>query len=428
MSLKKDNSLVIVSCIIILFVLSVIFLVPSIREDIITGLASIAGFNVSVSVIHVSFDINNREQLDPVIVNGTNITIKMPLTYYDNISMNLTTNKPAGFECGSDWYINESGSIKSVSVNGSAISWQADKSVKNTYLYFEVPPPTITSEVTYTGDSYYEKTIVIDSCCPLINVSANISVSTNYEDYILYLIENNTLINRTDEYHLQVSNGRAYFYDFNLSNNKTFRIQAAPNATLVERVVRRGGGGGGGGGSALPLLNYTPTQQFFVEPNHINIITSEPAPLDLSIKIYNLKGTEKTFNISFTTNFVYDMISSITIPHKDFVEVPVHIDTTGLKPGNYTDYVSVRSDGDEEKVIITLNLLETEVGVEGAEEKTPAKEQPRQIIGEEQKEGVIRGKKVKNTLRVVLLVISGLLLMAAIVFLHLGRRTKIVRY
>jgi len=409
----------------LLLLASSTLLFPSMTNSIITGLASIIGLPVTLNITHVSFDTGNREQLDPVIVNGNNITIRIPVTYYDNITMNITTNKPTGFECGYDWYINESGNIKSVIVNGTNISWEADKSVKNTYLYFEAPPPLIISEVTYTGDSYYEKTITISSCCALINVSVNVSVSEDYEDYTLYLIENNTLINKTGEYHLQVSNGRATFYSFNLSN-KTFRIQATPNATLVERVIRVGGGGGGGRGG-IPMLNYTPTQPFFVEPNYISIITSAQGPLKANITIYNLRGEEKTFNISFTTNFIYDMRSSITLPHKDFAEIPIYMDTTGLEPGDYTDYVYVRSGDTEERVTVNLELLEAE---EEAEEKTPVQEQPKQIIIGEEKEQVTRemGVKKKSAMLTLLLVISSLLLLAGVVFLYLRKKTKIIRY
>nr|MCK4930159.1 hypothetical protein [Nanoarchaeota archaeon] len=408
MSLKKSNTLLIAFSVLLLLIASTSLLFPGITDNIITGLAGIASFPVSLSVIHITFDIDNREQLDNVVVNGTNITIKMPVNYSDNITINLTTDKPEGFECGFDWYINESGNIKNVSVNDTELSWEADKAIKDTDIYFEVSPPTITSEVVYTGDSYYEKTMVIDSCAPLINVSVNVSVSTNYEDYILYLIENNTQINKTAEYHLQVSNGTAFFYGFNLTSNMTFRLRATPDVTLVERVVRIGGVGG-----VIPLLNYTPTKQFFVDPNYISITTKTLGLLEAYITIYNLRGTEKEFNISYTTNFVYDVISSIIIPHKDSAEIPIYINTTTLEPGKYTDYVYVRTNGDEEKVTIDLELVEVEEEVE--EEKLPEEEQPRPIPVVEEEE--IKEKKI-NMLVIILLMI-GLFLITFFVLLHL---------
>ena len=432
MSLRKNKTLLITLSVLILLILSVALLFPSITKQVITGLASIDTFFVSVSVIHAFIDIDNRTQLDPVIVNGTNITIRAPIIYYANITVNLTLDMPTGFECGVDWYVNESGSIKNVTVNGTELSWEADKSVKNTSIYFDVPPPTIISQVVYTGDSYYERTIIIESCAPLANISANVSVSTLYEDYVLYLIENNTLINRTAEYSLQVSNGRAFFSGFNLSNNKTFRIQAAPNATIVQQIVNVGssGGGGGGGGGAIPLINYTPTQQFSVEPNHISIITSERGPLEASILIYNLRGADKEFTISFTKNFISSIASTVFILHKEFVEVPVYMNTTGIMTGEYTDYIYVRYEDDEEKVTVALNLLEPGAEEAGAGEGIPpGEEQPALITAIEEERFRERGKGEKpNVLATILVIIGGLCIMGAVVFLHLRRRTRTIKF
>src|SRR4030042_93993 len=425
MSLNKTDTWVIASSVIIIIIITLAFLFPRIVDNIITGLASSATFDVSVSVIHAVFEINNRTQLDLVLVNGTNINITMPVTYYDNITMNLSLEIPTGFECGFGWYVNESGSIKSVTANTTYLSWEADKSVKDTDLYFEAPPPSIISEVIYTGDSYYEKNIVIESCCPLSNVSVNISVSMNYQDYILYQIENNTLVNKTGEYHLQVANGWAYFYGFNLSN-KSFRIQAAPNATIVERIITvgGGGGGGGGGGAAVPLLNYTPGQKFLVEPNYISIITSVQDLIASPIIIYNLKGEDETFNISSTGGFIIIPTSTVTIWHKDYMRVPVYINTSGLSPGKYTGYIYVRSDKEEENVTVGLELLESQREV-GGQEKPPTEQQPGAITSESKEEG---GRARISVLRIVLISIIGLLLMGAVVFLHLRSRTRIIRY
>ncbi|MBW2991007.1 hypothetical protein KY348_04860 [Candidatus Woesearchaeota archaeon] len=427
MSLRNNNTLLITLCVLIFLIMSISLLFPSIPESIITGIPVIDSFNVTVSIMHAVFDTSNRTQLDNVLVNGSNITMNMHVIYYDNITMNLTLDKPTGFECGLDWYINESGSIKNVTVNGTELTWEADKSIKDTFIYFEVSAPLITSDVIYTGDSYYERTMVFESCCPLINASANISVSTDYQDYVLYLIENNTLINRSSEYHLQVSNARATFYDFNLSNNKTFRIQAAPNVSIVNIIIHSGGGGGGGGGGAMPLINYTPTQQFLVEPNYLSITTMVPGFLEHYLTIYNLRGTEKDFNISFTTNFVYHVTSKVTIPHKDSATIPIYINTSGLEPGEYTDHITVSDGKDEENITITLSLLEAD-DMRTGEEKLPDEEQPTPISDlEKEKLKKERGEKT-NLFATLAIILGGLIIMGVVVFLHLKRGTKVIKF
>lgn len=414
----------------VLIVVSIAFFFPNITNSIITGFASIAGFGVSLSVTHARFNITNRTQIDMVIVDGSNITLRMYMHYYDNITMNLTLDKPADFECGFDWYVNESGTIKNITVNGNTLSWEADKSIKDTFLFFEVPPPSIPSEVEYTGDSFYEKTLTISSCCPLSDVTANISVNSAYAFYTLYLIENNTLTNKTTEYNLQVSNDRAIFSGFNLSN-KTFRLIANPDAAQVVAVVTVGSSSGGGGGGAVPLLNYTPTQKFIVEPNYMSIITSSLGPIETEIIIYNFRGGDKEFSISYTNNFIYDIQSTVMVPAKEFLTVPVHIDTSLLTPGKYTDFIGVSHEGIEEEVTVALQILkspETEGISDSGEEagSISAEEQQPGIISENQKKKEV--KKNANTWGIILAVLGGLLLMGGVVFFHLRSKTRVIKY
>ncbi len=397
---------------------------PTTTQNLITGFASIAGFNVSISIIHAEINILGVAQLDPVIVEGSNITLRMPVTYYDNITMNLTIDKPAGYECGYDWYINESGVLKNITVNNTELSWLADKSIKNTSLYFDVSNPTITTQTIYTGDSYYENTFTIYSCCPLTNASANITANSDYDNYMLYEIINNTLVNKTQEYHLEVSNTTASFHGFNLSN-KTFRLKAEPDEEVVQQVVQIGSSGGGGSGGAMPLINYSTDQQFIVEPNYLSITTSEQKIITEEITIYNLRGVDKDFNITYTNNFIYDVPSTISVPHKEFEEIPINKNTQGLNPGVYTDYVYVKTSKREEKVTVKLNMEEPEIitVTEQEEEEAAAEtQQPRPI--QKPKE------KITNPIPSSALIITGIiiLIISVAVLIYKRSKTKIIRF
>jgi len=428
MSLTKGNTAIITFSVMLFILAFTTMLLPEIIDNFITGFASIASINVSVSITHVAIDASNRTQMDLPYLNSTNVTIRMPIRYYGNITMNLSAEMPTGFECGFGWYINESGTIKSISDNGTDLFWQADKTIANTYLYFDVPAPSLISDIIYTGDSYYERTFTIYSCCPLANASANLSVSTNYQDYVLYLIDNNTLINKSAEYHFQVINSIASFYGFNLSN-KTFRIQAVPNATIVEKIIKGGGGGGGGGGGTVPLLNYSQNQQFFVEPNYINISSYTRGLLEAYITIYNLRGEDKNFNISYTKNFISQLAGTATVPSKGFKKIPVLMNTDRFASGKYKDYIIVKSGNREEQVTIELELLEPQKIVI----KAPTEEQPQIIPNQGGKATSDKttqgaGKPLLSPMKSILIFVIGLGVIGLMVFLQLRSKSKTIKY
>jgi len=422
MSLKRNKALLIVLSALILLVLAFALLFPGIIDSIITGFAPFDTFSVTLSATHMDININDRIQLDLVLVNGTNITIKAPVTYYGTIVMNLSSDIPSGFECGFDWYINESGVIKNISVSGTNLTWEANKVVNNTFLYFEVPPPTVLSEVTYTGDSYYEKTFTVDSCCALINVSINVSVNQNYTNYALYQIINSTLVNKTDDYNLVVSNGTAHFSGFNLSN-KTFRLTAEPAPEVIQVIIHTGSTGGGGG-ITIPMIDYNTTKAFIVEPNYISIVTTMPAMYESIITIYNLRGGEKNFIINHTDNFIYDVESNVIIPHKEFLDIQVHMNASALQPGKYTDYIYITDGDDVEKVTVNLEMLEIgeeEVGEAGV---MPEEQQPAPVSPEEGEPGSdLKYEKRFSLLVLILTLVAGLILVSATIYFHLkGKR------
>lgn len=423
MSLKTNKSWnkswFIIIFALILLIVSVSLFFPAFTERLITGFAPFDTFSVSLSATHVDVNISNRTQIDPVIVNATNTTIKMPVIYYGNAVMNVSIDIPSGFECSFDWYINESGIIKNVTDNGTELTWEANKIVNNTFLYFEAPPPSITSMVVLTGDSYYEKTLTIDSCCPLIDVSVNVTVDQNYTNYTLYQIINGTLINQTSDYNLVVFNGTASFSGFNLSN-KTFRLAGSPAPEVVQTVIHVGSSGGSGS-SAVPVINYTPTQDFFVEPNYISVVTRIPSIYDSIITIYNLRGGEKNFTINHTGLFVYDVLQRISIPQKTYAEVSIGINASSLEIGKHTDYVYVSDGTDVETVTVTVEILDASQ-VKGG--MFPQEQQPGLIgLGDEEPDSAAKfspeQEKKFSLLGLILTLIAGLLLVSGVIYLHL---------
>ena len=421
MSLKINRAWLIILFAIILLIVSVSLFFPSVTNNVLSGLAPFDSFAVTLSATHVDVNISNRTQIDIVVVNATNITIKAPIIYYGNIVMNLSLDIPSGFECVFGWYINESGVIKNVTDNGTTLSWEANKIVNNTFLYFEAPPPSITSMVALTGDSYYEKTLTIDSCCPLITVFVNVTINQNYTSYTLYQIINGSLVNKTDDYSLVVSNGTASFSGFNLSN-KTFRLTAEPAPEVIQTIIQVGStGGGGGGGLAIPVINYTPTKAFLVEPNYINVVTTVPGIYESIMTIYNLRGEEKNFTINHTNLFVYDLISVISIPHKEYEEVSILMNASSLQPGKYTDYIYI-SDGDDlEKVTISIEILEMAQGEAGA---LPQEQQPGLIdSGEEEPDSAgrfsLEQERKFSLLGILLTLLAGLMFVSGVIYLHL---------
>jgi hypothetical protein len=250
--------------------------------------------------------------------------------------------------------------------------------------------------------------LIISSCCPLNNVIANVSVSSNYTAYVLYLIENSTFIDKTVEYHLQVSNGMASFYGFNLSN-KTFRIQTAQqgitvNQTSVSYVNRIGPG------LTFFKLSQTLNKKFIVEPDSINIYTTALRIFNEQITIYNLLKEQKEFTIDYTEGFILLKETRFTIPANSSKTVLVDIDASAALPGTNTGFIYVRSRDAEERVIINLDItLEKK-----AEEKLPEKEQPKPIIQIQ--------KEQPTELLIVLAILFGLITLFGIVlFINLRR-------
>ncbi|KYK25205.1 hypothetical protein AYK26_06320 [Euryarchaeota archaeon SM23-78] len=410
MSLKNNKTLLIVSSVIILLLFSVAFLFPSITDNIITGFATIAQLQVSATVIHANLEISNRTQIGLVGVNGSNVTIKMPVTYYGDATMNLSIDVPVGFECGFAWYINESGTVKNVTDNGTHLLWEADKSIKNTNLYFEVPPPSIISEVIALGASYYDKTIIIDSCCTFINVSVNTSVGTGYDTYVLYLVQNSVLIDKTTEYHLQVSNGTASFYGFNLSN-VTFKIQGLSDTELLETE---------GGGSGIVFFPYK--SKFRIEPTQINITKTGTGVFTEYITLVNQRTYKQEFMISSTHTFISDVISNIVLAGNDSQEIAVNMNTTPLEPGYYTDYIYVKTGDEEQNITINLKLFEKkdEIQEPRKQEKLPKEEQPKPSSLLEEK---IEKKQALIYITYALIVIA-LVLGVIVLFLYLKKPPK----
>lgn len=158
----------------------------------------------------------------------------------------------------------------------------------------------------------------------------------------------------------------------------------------------------------------------FSEADQIEINATVYGVFEDYFILHNPENVKRDFVINFTNNFIRNMIKNMTLGPNESARISIPINTGNLEPGEYADYIFIRSGDKEEKITITLKMLSKET--EPVENINPEQEQPKPII--EPPRELSREKK--PAFLSIVLVFIGVLLAAGMIFLffHLRRGMK----
>jgi hypothetical protein len=166
----------------------------------------------------------------------------------------------------------------------------------------------------------------------------------------------------------------------------------------------------------------TTTKTSFSEADLIEINTTMPGVFEDYITLHNFENIKKEFIINFTANFIYGMARNITLGPNESERIPIPIDTKNLKPGEYTDFIFIRSGDHEEKITVDLLLGEEQ---EEVENMNPELEQPKPIVESLSEPSP---KKKPAFINIIILLIGALLVAGMVfLFLHLRRGIKAIK-
>lgn len=218
---------------------------------------AIGSFEATATVVNITF-VNGTAAGIPV-TNGDPLNGSVNLTYQGAGVVDVTVTKPAGYEDGYGWLINESGTVKNVTDLGENLRWSADLDLGGAILLFSLPPPVLVIESTAVLAESYERRVMISSERHFEDVHAVVAVSVEFGEYGLFLLPNMTDV--TDEYALQVADGVASWQGFGLS---TKRFLLAGSREADSRA-------GGAGRYLLPLPEEASVGPLFVSPELVEL-------------------------------------------------------------------------------------------------------------------------------------------------------------
>jgi len=179
---------------------------------------------VGVGIQALQINQSQKEQIDlpsfDFVVGITpNITISTPMSYSGSGLQNITIRRDSfGFRKPSNITINESGILKTVTIVGDSITWEANLSAGSATIVFDIAPPTLSFEnITRINSTVFGKNFTISSEEHFTNVTITIEVNNSYDFWTLFFLVNGTYEDKTTEFNLTVSNTTATFYGFNTS-------------------------------------------------------------------------------------------------------------------------------------------------------------------------------------------------------------------
>jgi hypothetical protein len=160
----------------------------------------------------------------------------------------------------------------------------------------------------------------------------------------------------------------------------------------------------------------------FSEADQIEINATVYGVFEDYFILHNPENVKRDFVINFTNNFIRNMIKNMTLGPNESARISIPINTGNLEPGEYADYIFIRSGDKEEKITITLKMLSKET--EPVENINPEQEQPKPITELSSEPP----PEKKPAFLSIVIVFIGLLLVAGMIFLffHLRRGMKAV--
>ncbi|MEM4268242.1 MAG: PGF-pre-PGF domain-containing protein [Candidatus Woesearchaeota archaeon] len=172
--------------------------------------------NVPLKVVNLT---GVKQQMTTVVVNGSSPIIGFFIEYYgigsdENVSIPIPLiNNVINYS------INESGTIKSVSV-GQTLSWLADLA-KTPMLIAYVPSPKYSLKSLVDNGTNYRKEVEITSNNSFTDVYISVPINSKYTGWRLYWY-NGAWFDKTSDFELSVASGIATWHNFNTSNQSFY--------------------------------------------------------------------------------------------------------------------------------------------------------------------------------------------------------------
>ncbi|MBI2548541.1 metallophosphoesterase [Candidatus Woesearchaeota archaeon] len=153
--------------------------------------SSEGNFTTSTETVYTNGD--DYEQLNVTVsIDGSNVTFRMPVIYATSPAIeNVVIHKPLGWENGFAWSVhegqesNERFGRKDVVDLGENLSWTANLSQTNVWLYFSVPAPTLRIDGVSNNGTHYTKNFTVLGANSIVNISGNVSLNTSFPYYVL---------------------------------------------------------------------------------------------------------------------------------------------------------------------------------------------------------------------------------------------------
>jgi hypothetical protein len=156
----------------------------------------------------------------------------------------------------------------------------------------------------------------------------------------------------------------------------------------------------------------------YVEADLITINASGAGVFQEYFVLHNPESLKKDFIINSTNNFIQNLIGAVTLEPNESRSITVLIDTAGLQPGLYTDYIMVTSGNNTQKITLTLNVFEQQQ--EQPEAKPPVEEKPAPVPEQVQKQAA---KKNIPFLSIMIILACVVVITGAISLAH-GKKNK----
>ncbi len=211
-SLAKSKAAAVVLAFLLIAVMAVVALNASSEK------ANAASLGVGIVISPVRIEERAPVQNMTPWVNGTNISVALPLFFYNTTGVaNVTIDLPSSWRKITNVKVNESGVIKNVTVVGSQLTWEANRSATNITLVFDAAPPSLDKVDKFLNTTFTQTNLTIDSDNSFINASASVEVNASYSFYTLYWYNSSHYVDKTVEFNLRVASGTATWDSFNTS-------------------------------------------------------------------------------------------------------------------------------------------------------------------------------------------------------------------
>ncbi|MBI2548066.1 hypothetical protein HYW21_01830, partial [Candidatus Woesearchaeota archaeon] len=127
-------------------------------------------FTTSFEKVYI--DANNAQQRDAtVVIDGANVSMSIPVIYATLPEIiTATVPKPKNWENGFAWYLQEGTVIKQITENNGNLSWTANLSQTNVWLYFSVPAPTLRIDGIWSNTTLYMKNFTVLAANRITNI------------------------------------------------------------------------------------------------------------------------------------------------------------------------------------------------------------------------------------------------------------------